>query len=207
MHRLHGLTRARLCVSKPQAGAAVLEVLIAGVMLAIALIGHVSSTVAEHKLNEVQRARREALTATKQFVERLRSDEDWGGLYARLRLLQENAVAAGAGPRLNDGRRAWFPTAYYADFVPPGDLGELRVLVDVPAAPLAVDPTGPTKLREDLNLVRFGLPADLNGDGVVDGEARGGDYAVLPVSITFRWVPTGKAPAELRVDTWIRGNR
>lgn len=194
--------------SASQAGFSLLEVLISAVVLAVAMLAHVSSSVAEHNWSQAQRARSEGLISATQFVERLRSDEDWDGLYARLRQRQLQAVVAGGSdPRLKDGRRALLPTAYYPDFVPSGDMTDFRVLIDVPAAALAVDPAGPKRLREDLAVPRFGLPADLNGDGVIDGLAHGADYAVLPVSITFRWVLPGKPPVELRMNAWIRGNR
>jgi len=42
-------------------------------------------------------------------------------------------------------------------------------------------------LREDLDLPRLGLPRDLNGDGEIDGDDRGGDYRLLPVTVRVEW--------------------
>ncbi len=72
-----------------QGGFTLLEVLIGGVVLAIGLLAHLSSTIAAHHLNVEQRLRSEALQTARQFIERLRSDEDWEGLYGRLRTLQD----------------------------------------------------------------------------------------------------------------------
>jgi len=184
-------------------GFTLIEVLIGTVVIAVALMGHMASTFAEYKLARVEQARSEVLHVARQFVERLRSDDDWAGLYGRLRQLQVLAEeGTGTGDRLEDGRLAWRPEAYYQDFVLSEFLSTLVVLVDVP-----FDPLEPTELRENLVAPRFGLPADLDGNGVVDGESRLADYRVLPVVVTFRWRPNGDAAHELRVATWLRGYR
>ena len=45
-----------------------------------------------------------------------------------------------------------------------------------------------SELREDLVMPQLGLPADLNGDGVIDGLNHAGDYTLLPVQIRVQWV-------------------
>lgn len=48
-------------------------------------------------------------------------------------------------------------------------------------------PGAPTALREDALDPDFGLPRDLNGDGLVDGLDHAGDYDLLPVLIRIEW--------------------
>lgn len=49
---------------------------------------------------------------------------------------------------------------------------------------------GGLELREDLDLAELGMPRDLSGDSVIDGEDHAGDYFILPVLVRIRW--TGK---------------
>jgi len=185
-----------------QAGISLIEVLFGGVMLSVALLAHVSSTFSEFRLLRTERTRSEVLLVTRQFLERMRSDDDWRALYGNLRAMQALAEGCSADVKLNDGRGTLSPTAYYPDFVLPPWLADLRVRVDVPASGDA-----PPILREDLDLPHFGLPADLNGNGAVDASPRDSDYVGLPVVITFRWHPPGEAAHEIRVSTWLRGHQ
>lgn len=186
-----------------QGGFSLLEVLIGSVVIAIALLGHMASTFSEYRMARGEQTRSEALHVARQFVERMRSDDDFPGVYDRLRTLQLLADGPGtAGARLEDGRRSWEPHRYYADFVLPEWLADLTVLVDVP-----FDPANPLDLREDLALPRYGLPADLDGDGQVDAASRLADYRALPVVVTFRWQANGEAAHQMRLSTWLRGTR
>ncbi len=42
-------------------------------------------------------------------------------------------------------------------------------------------------LKEDIGDPTLGMPRDLNGDTLVDGADRSGDYTVLPVRIRIQW--------------------
>jgi hypothetical protein len=188
----------------PSAGFSLIEVLFGGVILSIAFLGHAATTFSEHRLAGAEAARTEALHAVRQFMERVRSEDDWGGLYARMLTLQRAAaLPGGEGPRLQDGRRAFPATAYFPEFYVNPGVRELGVLVDVPSSPLEA---GGSELREDADTPLYGLPADLNGDGVIDGAAHDGDYRALPVVVRFRWTPRGEAPEELRIATWLRSD-
>ena len=192
-----------LCVSDAECGFSLLEVLIGTVVIAIALMGHMASAFSEYRMSKGEQARSEALHVARQFVERMRSDDDWPGLYARLRALQLLADSPStAGERLEDGRRAWSPSRYYPDFVLPEWLGSLVLLVDVP-----FDPDNKTDFREDLLQPRYGMPADLDGNGTIDETSRLDDYLALPVVLTFRWRPNGETAHQMRLSTWLRGNR
>ncbi len=183
--------------------------LIAGItLLAVAILTHASTTVGEHRLSVEERIRSEALHVTQQVIQRLRSDEDWATLYERLRLRLDQTVNTSAGTTvLADGRRAYVPQTYFPDFSLAAPMRECHLLIEVPAAALAEDPAGPTRLREDLEDPRFGLPADLNGDGAMDGMAHDDDYAVLPVRVIVQWIPPGEATRVIEVVAWLRGDR
>jgi hypothetical protein len=102
---------------------------------------------------------------------------------------------------------AFPPQVYYSDFVAPSGLLGFHVLVEVPAASLNNDLLGPPRLREDLPLARFGLPADLSGDGAIDDGAHDADYQAIPIIVTLRWVHSNGAFEELRVSSWLWGYR
>jgi hypothetical protein len=225
------------------AGFSLMEIIIGGAVLAVALLGHTASIFSEHRLSRAEQARSTALLASEQFVERLRSDDDWPGLFARLNTLQ--AISRNAGSMtsgsygtessalatfdapwfdrgafsqvyatalhdyatLTDGRIAFPPQSYYPDFVNPTGFGAFHLHVEVPSAPQAGATTGQPVLREDLSLTKFGLPADLNGDGFITDASRDDDYRVLPVVVTIRYTAGGEAPEELRISTWLWGYR
>lgn len=48
--------------------------------------------------------------------------------------------------------------------------------------------SGTTSLREDLVDAGFGLPADLNGDGVIDGVDHSADKILLPIRVQVEWI-------------------
>ena len=171
---------------RPAAGFSLLETLIAGALLSIALLAHASTVLSDHRLNESVESRSVALESARHFVERMRADDDWEGLYGRLRYL--SMVGAGCDPRV-----------YYPDFSPPSTLGEVRVRVEVPSGLVA----GAPALREDVESLAFGLPFDLNGDGVVDAASHDVDYRALPVIVRWRWTPAGEAQHEIAITTWL----
>ena len=74
---------------RSQSGFSLLEVLIGASILAIAVLGHSASIFSEQQLSREERARSTAMLATEQFMERLRSDDDFAGLFARLNTFQE----------------------------------------------------------------------------------------------------------------------
>ena len=106
---------------------------------------------------------------------------------------------------LRDGRRAFAPQTYYDDFSTPAGVRDFHVAVEVPSAPTATT-TSPV-LREDLPLQRFGLPADLNGDGTIDDQSHTDDYRAIPIIVTFRWTTSTGAAEEMRLSTWVWGYR
>jgi hypothetical protein len=199
----HRPTPAR---SRPERGVALIEVMTGMAVLLVALLAHVSSVLNEDRMAREQVTRSEALQVVRQLVESLRADEDWAGLYGRLRVLRDAAQVAVTGQvRLDDGRGAYDPTVYDPDFQVPEDGPSVAVLVDVPAStPVG---GGALVLREDAELPEFGLPSDLNGDGHVHTDARDADYTTLPIVVTFRWQAPGQPAEQMRLATWLRGTR
>lgn len=183
------------------AGFAMTEVLLAAAFVSLAILGLASSTLAGHRFAQSEEARGVALETTRAFLERLRSDEDWTGLYGRLwSKVDPQVVPAGS---------TWPPSVYYSDFETPGILGEVRVRVEVPAAPSpdAESGMGPY-LREDVSEQRFGLPYDLNGDGLLDSQPRDNDYRALPVIVELHWkAAAGGVEQTIRTTAWLRGER
>lgn len=179
-----------------------IEVLVSTIFLSIALLGYAASAV-RHQIASTDLAERGvALLTLERFVERMRADTDWTGLYGRLRPL--SVETAGDATLSNLGvdtsLAAQAPTAYYADFTTPSRLGTVRILVQVPSTTVA----GVPALRENTSAPKYGLPADLNGDGAIDGNSRNADYVVLPVVVHLRWTHTGRDAQEVVVPTWLR---
>ena len=187
---------------RAQSGFSVVETLIGTVVLAIALLGHVASTVAEDAMARDGQVRSEVLHTVRQFVERLRADDGWADLYANLRKAQLRALqptltgeAAKGATKLDDGTWALDPRFYYPDFVLPDRVRSLRVLVEAPA--------GVDGLREDQVAAEFGLPADLNGDGAIDDQPHQTDYRVLPVRVRFMWSADALGTRSMQLTTWL----
>ena len=185
---------------RAQTGFALAEVLLAAAFVALAILGVASTTLAGHRFARAEDARGVALQTTRSLLERMRADEDWSGLYARLwAKVNPQIVAAGS---------TWPVSDFYGDLEVPAMLGEVRVRIEVPAT----TPTGaaagtPAILREDAWLPRFGLPYDLNGDGAIDDQPRGADYRALPVVVNLHWQPPGGIPQMMRTTVWLKGER
>jgi hypothetical protein len=187
---------------RQQGGFTLHETLWAAVVLSVALLGHAASAFSEQRMAQATQRRSEALDVTRRFVERLRADEDFSGLLARIQAYQ---VVAGAGAvALEDGRNGYPAATYSPGFLAPTTLGTFLVRVEVP---LRGSEGAGYDLREDANEPSYDLPADLNGDGTIDDASHDLDYRALPVSLTFQWTAPGHAPATLRLWTWLRGDR
>lgn len=188
-----------------EGGFVLMDVLLGAIVLAIALLGHAASVLSSHRLDQSVECRGDALATLEKFVDRLRSDPDWDGLYARVvDLSAESASDATLSSIAVDlSLPTHAPTDYYSDFVAPTHLGTVTVLVQVPSTTR----TGVAALREDASAPRYGLPADLDGSGTVDGAARDDDYLSLPVVVRLRWQRAGEDAEEIVMATWLRGER
>lgn len=195
--------RRRSC---SQAGFGLVEILFSAAILLIAVMGNASSVGTAHSTFRAVAERGRAVEVLARFLERMRGDDDWAGLYARLRTKSQESAGDTARRELgiDPNLVMYAPTVYYPDFTLPSDLGTIQFLVQVPG--LAVGPGLPT-LRESQNAPRYGLPADLNGDGAITSDSRESDYRALPVVIRMRWTRANGAAEELVLPTWLRGER
>lgn len=193
------------CRAPHAAGFTLIEVCIALVILVIAILGHVATVGAAHRTSLDVEERGLALQTLERFIERLRDDPDWETLWLRLRARSvESAADTALASLSNDFDLATVAaTTYYADFQVPSQLQNASFLVQVPA----FDNGGTWELRENLNAPRYGLPFDLNGDGLTDATPRNDDYRQIPVVVRIRWGGVGRLPNELALSTWLRGDR
>jgi hypothetical protein len=60
----------------------------------------------------------------------------------------------------------------------------------------------PTRLREDVVITELGMPRDLNGDNVIDGNDHSVDYRLLPVLVRVRW-RSAAGPGRLEFKTML----
>ena len=156
-------------------GFALIEVLIAGVLLVLALVGFTGAIGTSLRTNAANRERVVASEGARQVLEILTST-DFREIFVRF----------------NDD-----PSDDPEDGKSPGSAFELFGLV-----PQAGDPDGmvgevifpnhgdPGELREDVEDLALDMPRDLDMDGDVDSEDHSEDYKILPVRIRVRW--TGK---------------
>jgi hypothetical protein len=186
-------------------GFALVEMLVAGTVLTIGVLGHASSVLSSHKLSRSVADQGVATETLCRFIDRLRADPDWAGLYGRLRPLSvESAGDVSLSSLSPDATLTTHAaTAYYSDFTTPTSLGTVTFLVQVPSLAVA----GVPALRESALASRYGLPHDLNSDGLVDSASRGSDYLVLPVVVRIRWQRGAQNAQEIAVSTLLRGER
>ena len=183
--------------TRGQRGIAIIEAFLFVSIFGVALLWHAASNLSGYRLMRAEASHGNALQTMRHFAERLRADSDWQTLYDRLVTHEATAPAQGHPPNV-----------YYADFETPAELGTVGVVVEVPQAVAVGAVVGtPLILREDITAARFGLPYDLNGDGVVDADARDTDYRALPIILSFNWTAPGDAPQSLKLFTWLRGAR
>lgn len=186
-------------------GLALAEVLVVASLLTVSLLGHAASILSSHQLGSRTNERARAVQFAERTIERLRADPEFATLYARLRgRTAESASDAGRSSLAVDPSLAMSaPSAYYADLVAPPELGDVRLVVQVPVD--RVD--GTPALREDVVAPRYGLPHDLDGDGRVDGLPKDGTHLALPVVVRVRWARPGGRADEVVIPTWLRGER
>jgi hypothetical protein len=181
------------------------DVLIGSLILMAAVMVHSATVLSVQRRSASAAERGIAFETLARFVERMRADLDWAGLYARLRPLSMESTGDTTLSRLSvDLNLTTRPvTSYYGDFTVPTALGTVTVLVQVPS----IDAGGVLALRENVNAPRYGLPYDLNGDGVIDGNSRNADYLGLPIVVQLRWQRPATRAQEVVLATWLRGQR
>ncbi len=142
------------------------------VVLVVAIGGTLRSISSFVVLSDGCWERSLAGSAAQRVLERMQS-ETFSELLARYNASAADDPAGGA-----PGEEFDVPGLDPAGDDPDGRVG--RIL-------LPLDPLDPTALREDRIDAAFGMPRDLNADGVTDGADHAGDYDLLPVRVQVRW--------------------
>ncbi|MEQ8764182.1 MAG: hypothetical protein RL885_09655 [Planctomycetota bacterium] len=194
------MSRSRIDIrNRDQTGTSAVEVLMAITTFAIAFLTLAAMTTTAKSQTKMNAERRVALEAAQEQIEQLKNTP----FEAVYRLFDGSAHNDGAlqspgdqfdveglepSPDDTDGRcgRIILPTR-----VPPPD-GEGN--------------QPPPYLWERFSDVKLGLPADLDGDGLIDDSPKDGSYMHLPVRVEVRW--TGAVGEQsLSVSTWLTPRR
>ncbi|HPF12738.1 MAG: prepilin-type N-terminal cleavage/methylation domain-containing protein [Planctomycetes bacterium] len=156
----------------PQAGFSLVEVMITGVVLVVALGGFLSTILSGLQVNATSRRSAVGSEIAQGMLETLYA-EDLGRVFAAY----NNDPADDGGLPAPGGNFVIARSSWQANNAD-GVLGT----IEFPTLP-----GFPGVLREDVVDPSLGMPRDLNGDGVIDGLNHAGDYRVLPVKIEVTW--------------------
>ncbi len=160
--------------TRSEGGFSLLEVTIAISVLTLALVGATGSILAGNRLQRVNRESAVAEDAVRQVLESMR------GAALATTFARFNATAAD-NPAGVVSPGATFAVEGLRE--PPENAGAPVGTIVFPA----ILDGGVLELREDFVDAELGMPADLNGDGAIDGADHSGDYRVLPVRVQVQW--------------------
>lgn len=82
-----------------------------------------------------------------------------------------------------------------------------RTMVCSIGLPTTLDAAGNETLREDIVAPEYGLPCDLNGDGVIDSKNHAADYKILPLVIRLGWPEAGGGKRTVTFSAVIGGGK
>lgn len=179
-------------VAGARSGFGLVEILLATLVISLTLVGFANVIFQGQGLESLAREESIALNAARQQMERLYGEaagaESFAQMFARYNETgSDDPGGAGTGPGPS------FPVTGLS--LPTG--ASFAGRIEFPTLDGA-----PETLREDLADSNFGTPMDLNGDGVVDGNSRSGDYKILPVRIRVTW-RSGQANRTVSLQAWI----
>ena len=163
-------TRARPHTS--MAGFTLVEVLIAVVIMVVAMLGAVGTITQITILSEANRESTLAYQAARALVEEVQATPFEEVFQRYNNDPADDPDGAGTAEGMH------FPVPGLNVQTADGDGFCGRVLLPVSAG---------TTLRENMVDDSFGLPRDLNGDGVVDGADHTDDKILLPIRIQVQW--------------------
>ena len=173
--------RSRVAARGPGArgGFSLVEVVVTSVIVVVAIGGFSATIVSSVNLREVGREVSVASLAARDRIEALRTEGFDGLFYLYNDYDADDYWGAGLSPG---------PGFEVAGLEPrPGDADGLVGRIEFPS----VVTGGVEQLREDVVNDAFGLPMDLNCDGVIDTQNHAGDYEVLPVRVVVEWRGVG----------------
>ncbi len=169
-------------------GMTLVEVVVGLTLLVIGVLGYLHVIVGSVQGADVHRERTRALDAARAQLERLKA-VPIAEVLARFDEDEENDPE---GPGTAPGPFFDVPGLDALPGAPGGAVG--RILF----------PQVDGALREDTDWPQFGLPRDLNGDGVVDDEDRSEDYRILPVRVRIEW-RGASGPTQIELGTILGG--
>jgi len=158
IQRQHG------CARTGSSGFTLVEVVVALAILVVGVLGALSAVSSSAVVGESTPELTRAQLGAQAMLERLRT-ENFSALFAQHNEKSGQSGFAVVGLAPQDGD---------AD----GMVGE--ILFPTP-------PGEPDVLREDSVLPDFGLPLDLDGDGVLENDDVSGTYVQLPVRVRVAW--------------------
>jgi prepilin-type N-terminal cleavage/methylation domain-containing protein len=167
------LNRAPQRARPASAGFSMVELMAAIVILTVAISGFTSSILSSMVLSRMNRESGVAQQAARQMLEQIHGEEFREAFFAF------NTAAGdygGGGVEFGPG----FPVQGL-DLLP-ADGDGLVGRIEFPT----VDFGGVEQLREDVVDAGFGMPRDLDGDGI-DVDDHSGDYELLPVRVIVEW--------------------
>lgn len=170
---LHLQSPRGLRVRSRQAGLTLIDLMIATTIMVIAVLATVGTIQTTSALGESTRETTVAYQAARSMVEDLQS-QPFENLFRRHNEDADDDPAFGVLP--NPGP----DFAVDGMDVQAGDADGAAGRLIFP-----VDDDG--ILREDFDDPTFGLPMDLNGDGIIDGDNRIDDHIRLPVHVRVEW--------------------
>jgi hypothetical protein len=164
--RAHGRARA---------GFSVVEVTVMATILVVGVLGMVGAVIAGVRLVAVNREMAVAHEAARAVIERMQ-DTPFASVYATFNAdPADDPGGAGTAP----GPRFSVPGMTLQANDPDGFVGDI-VFPDTAVG-------GVTALNESVVDARWGMPRDLNGDGVITAGALPGAYMILPVRVRLQW--------------------
>ena len=174
-----------------RAGFTFVELSVTMIVLLVALLIFSSTISGLSKQRAVNRESGLALEAARDVLEAMRAT-DFAEVFARYNSdPTDDPDGAGTAP----GNRFAVADLRAAPDAPDDLQGEVFF-------PTSEDPLGGLELREDVENAELGLPRDLSGDSIIDGQDHADDYFILPVRVVVRW--TGKSGTrEYRISSQI----
>lgn len=171
------LLQTRRFPASQRAGLTLVDLMIGSVVMIIAVLATIGTIQTTSALGESTRETTIAYQATRAMVEELQA-QPFEDLFRRYNSDDTDNPLLGTLPSPGDTFAVDGMDLQATDL--DGFAGQLRFPVDEFGV-----------LREDLVAPEFGLPMDLNGDGIIDGDNRIDDHIRLPLRVRVDW--TGNA--------------
>ncbi|MEN8148871.1 MAG: hypothetical protein ABFS86_03555 [Planctomycetota bacterium] len=153
-----------------EAGITLIEVLIAGALIAIAACAMAALLTGSLGMTAVNKETAQARTAARRMLEELQNVPP-GDVYATFNNLTEDDPLG----------EATAPGSIFSIQMKPAAIQVSNMTGTI------IFPENTGQLREDVKDATLGMPRDLNGDGVIDSENHAQDYVLLPVRIRVEW--------------------